>query len=140
MEIKLERFVEAQASDYAHALNEISNGKKIRCWMWYVFPQIAGLGHSEMSKKYAIQNLPEAELYLSHEILGKRLIEISQALLKIEKKTAREIFGSPDDVKLKSCMTLFSLSKGAHPIFGQVLVKYFDGKRCSKTLKILQAV
>ncbi|OWY23011.1 DUF1810 domain-containing protein [Sphingobacteriales bacterium UPWRP_1] len=138
--MKLERFVDAQAYKYADALNEISNGKKTSHWMWFVFPQIAGLGHSEISKQYAIQNLAEAELYLSHEILGKRLIEISEVLLKIQKKTAHEIFGTPDDVKLKSCMTLFSLLKDAHPIFGQVLDKYFDGKRCSRTLKILQVV
>lgn len=134
----LERFVEAQAYNYADAFNEISRGRKTSHWMWYIFPQIMGLGFSEMSKKYAIQNLQEAELYLSHEILGKRLVAISEALLKVEGKTAYEIFGSPDDVKLKSCMTLFSFAKNNNSVFENILDKYFDGKRCSKTLKMLQ--
>lgn len=133
----LERFVEAQADNYTHAFNEISKGRKTNHWMWYIFPQIIGLGFSETSKKYAIQNLEEAELYLSHEVLGKRLIEISEVLLKIEGKTAYEIFGNPDDMKLKSCMTLFSLTNNAKPIFKEVLEKYFRGERCPKTIKIL---
>jgi O-acetyl-ADP-ribose deacetylase len=133
----LERFVEAQAYNYTDALNEISKGRKTSHWMWYIFPQIMGLGFSEMSKKYAIQNLQEAEIYLSHEILGKRLIAISEALLKVDGKTAYGIFGSPDDIKLKSCMTLFSFASNATPIFNEVLEKYFQGERCSKTIEIL---
>jgi O-acetyl-ADP-ribose deacetylase (regulator of RNase III)/uncharacterized protein (DUF1810 family) len=133
----LERFVEAQTYNYAYALNEISKGRKTSHWMWYIFPQIIGLGFSEMSKKYAIQDLQEAEFYISHEVLGNRLIKISEVLLKIEGKTAYEIFGSPDDMKLKYCMTLFSLTSNAKPIFKEVLEKYFQGEKCSKTIKIL---
>jgi O-acetyl-ADP-ribose deacetylase len=133
----LERFVEAQAYNYVDAFNEISKGRKTSHWMWYIFPQIMSLGFSEMSKKYAIQNLQEAEIYLSHEILGTRLVAICEALLKVEGKTAYEIFGNPDTIKLKSCMTLFSLASNATPIFKEVLERYFQGERCSKTLKIL---
>jgi len=133
----LERFVEAQDYKYAEAFNEIGEGRKRGHWMWYIFPQIIGLGFSETSKKYAIQNLQEAELYLSHEILGKRLVAISEILLKIEDKTAYDIFGNPDDSKLKSCMTLFSLVSNTKPIFMEVLEKYFQGEKCSKTTKIL---
>lgn len=133
----LERFVEAQAYNYADAFNEISKGRKTSHWMWYIFPQIIGLGFREMSKKYAIQDLQEAEFYLTHEVLGKRLIEISEVLLKIEGKTAYEIFGSPDDMKLKSCMTLFSFTSNAKPIFKEVLEKYFQGESCSKTIQML---
>jgi uncharacterized protein (DUF1810 family) len=137
---KLERFVEAQAYNYTDAFNEINKGRKTSHWMWYIFPQIVGLGFSETSKKYAIQNLQEAEFYLSHEILGKRLVAISEALLKVEGKTAYEIFGSPDDIKLKSCMTLFSLASNTKPIFKEVLEKYFQEERCSKTIKILGTI
>lgn len=134
----IERFVEAQAYSYSNALNEIRNGKKTSHWMWYIFPQIAGLGFSEISKKYAIRDLFEAELYLSHEVLGKRLVEICEALLEIEGRTAHQIFGSPDDMKLKSCMTLFSLLKNTNPIFKKVLSKYFEAKKDYETLKRLQ--
>jgi len=133
----LERFVEAQTYNYADAFNEISKGKKTSHWMWYIFPQIRGLGFSEISKKYAIQDLQEAEFYISHEVLGSRLIKISEVLLKIEGKTVYEIFGSPDDMKLKSCMTLFSLTSNAKPIFKEVLEKYFRVEKCSKTIKTL---
>ena len=132
------RFVEAQAYNYANAFQEISRGRKTSHWMWYIFPQITGLGFSEMSKKYEIQDLQEAELYLSHEVLGKRLVEICEVLLEIEGLSASQIFGSPDDMKLKSCMTLFSLLKNTNSIFEKVLNKYFEGKKDSKTLKMLQ--
>ena len=134
----LGRFVEAQAYNYANAFQEISRGRKTSHWMWYIFPQITGLGFSEMSKKYEIQDLQEAELYLSHEVLGKRLVEICEVLLEIEGLSASQIFGSPDDMKLKSCMTLFSLLKNTNSIFEKVLNKYFEGKKDSKTLKMLQ--
>src|SRR6476661_4838529 len=102
----LKRFTEAQERDYATALAEIKRGRKRSHWMWYIFPQIAGLGFSQTSKFYAIKDIGEAESYLAHAILGARLIEISNALLEIEGKTANQIFGSPDDAKLKSSMTL----------------------------------
>ena len=133
----LERFLKAQESDYAIALSEIRNGRKQSHWMWYIFPQIAGLGLSVTSKFYAIEGLPEAGEYLEHSILGKRLIEISKVLTQIEGKTANQIFGSPDDLKLKSCMTLFCAVKNTHPVFQEVLDKYFNGKQDLKTLALI---
>ena len=133
----LERFLEEQKIDYAIALSEIRDGRKRSHWMWYVFPQIAGLGLSETSKFYAIENRAEAENYLRHPVLGARLIEISNALLEIDGKTANQIFGSPDDVKLKSSMTLFGSLEETNPVFQKVLDKYFDGAKDQKTLKLI---
>ena len=133
----LERFIIAQENSYANAFQEIRNGKKMSHWMWYIFPQLAGLGFSSTSQFYAIKNLHEADEYLNHPILGKRLIEITTELLKHENLTAYEIFGSPDDKKLKSCMTLFSMVRNAPDVFNQVLLKYFGGKPDSRTLKLL---
>ena len=104
--------------------------------MWYIFPQIAGLGFSQTSKFYAIKDRAEAESYLAHSILGKRLIEISNALLEVEGKTVNQIFGSPDDVKLKSSMTLFGALENTSPVFGKVLDKYFDGEKDRRTLEM----
>ncbi|SDX86820.1 DUF1810 domain-containing protein [Flavobacterium degerlachei] len=133
----LNRFLDAQENNFNEALSEIKNGKKQSHWMWFIFPQIAGLGFSHYSVHYGIQNTEEAALYLQHPILGKRLIEISMEILKINDKTAEEIFGKPDDLKLKSCMTLFSLLDETNPVFHQVLVKYFDGVQDAKTIKLL---
>ncbi len=133
----LEKFMEVQSYHFNNAFNEISKGRKTSHWMWFIFPQIIGLGLSAMSMKYAIQHLQEAQQYLAHEILGNRLVAISASLLKIEGKTANEIFSSPDDAKLQSCMTLFSLVTNTNPVFNEVLEKYFQGERCSKTLEIL---
>lgn len=133
----LQRFLAAQTDTYDTALREIKNGRKQSHWMWFIFPQIRGLGFSETSIFYAIQSREEAEAYLNHPILGQRLIEISEALLRIEDKSAYQIFGSPDDVKLKSCMTLFAALEKANPVFGQVLERYFGGERDEKTLRIL---
>ena len=105
--------------------------------MWYIFPQIAGLGFSSTSKFYAIANRAEAESYLAHPTLGKHLIEISNALLEIEGKTANQIFGSPDDVKLKSSMTLFGALDKTNPVFQKVLDKYFDGAKDQRTLELI---
>ena len=105
--------------------------------MWYIFPQIAGLGFSSTSKFYAIANRAEAENYLAHPVLGKRLIEISNALLETEGKTANQIFGSPDDIKLKSSMTLFGALEKTNPIFQKVLDKYFDGAKDRRTLELI---
>ena len=132
----LERFVVAQENAYEQAYQEISLGRKSSHWMWYVFPQIAGLGHSEMSKKYSIQDIAEAGRFLDHPILGDRLIRISERLLTLEHKSAHAIFGTPDDMKLRSSMTLFSLVKNAPPVFQQVIDKYFDGRMDAETLKI----
>ncbi len=125
--IDLSRFIEAQESHYERALAEIKSGKKISHWMWYIFPQLSGLGHSKTSQLYAIGNLEEAREYLGHEILGKRLVEISDELLKLEENNASNILGSPDDLKLKSSMTLFCQVDKATSVFQKVLDKFFDG-------------
>lgn len=122
---------------YARALEEIQQGRKQSHWMWFIFPQIAGLGYSETSKIYAIRNLAEAKAYLHHEILGKRLIEISEALLSLQNLSAQSIFGSPDDMKLKSSMTLFSLLEGSNPVFKLVLDKYYGGRLDNKTVQLV---
>lgn len=133
----LQRFLEAQEDDFAIALSEIQNGRKESHWMWYIFPQIAGLGFSSTSRFYAIKDLTEAEEYLQHPILGERLIKISAALLEIAGKTANQIFGSPDDMKLKSSMTLFAALDETNPVFQKVLDKYFDGEKDVQTLQII---
>lgn len=138
MNYNLDRFLTAQEQDYHTALAEIKRGRKTSHWIWYIFPQIAGLGFSATSKFYAIQNGDEAKAYLEHSVLGKRLIEISKVLLELEGKTAHQIFGSPDDMKLKSCMTLFGALSEPPPVFHQVLDKYFDGKEDERTLELLK--
>ena len=134
----LKRFLEAQENDFATALAEVKNGKKQSHWMWYIFPQIAGLGFSSMANFYAIKTKAEAENYLAHPILGKRLIEISNALLEVEGKTANQIFGSPDDTKLKSSMTLCGALENTNPVFQKVLDKYFDGAKDQRTLELIE--
>ena len=133
----LDRFIQAQQTKYDDAFSEIKRGKKISHWMWFIFPQIRGLGNSEMSEKYAIKDLEEAELFLKHPILGERLINISTLLSQLTDKTAYDIFGTPDDLKLKSCMTLFSAVKKSPPIFQQIIDQYFDGAKDEKTLKMI---
>ena len=133
----MNRFIEAQENNYATALAEIRNGRKQSHWIWYVFPQIRGLGQSETSKYYAIRDLQEATEYLQHPVLGKRLIEISRALLELKEDNAHKIFGSPDDLKLRSSMTLFALVKDADPVFQQVLDKFFRGERDKNTLALV---
>lgn len=134
----LKRFLDTQENDFESALAEIKRGRKQSHWMWYIFPQIAGLGFSSTSKFYAIKDRAEAESYLAHPVLGERLVEISEALLEIEGKTANQIFGSPDDVKLKSSMTLFGSLENAHPVFQKVLDKYFDGTKDMRTLDLIE--
>jgi uncharacterized protein (DUF1810 family) len=133
----LKRFLEAQEEDFAIALAEIKNGRKQSHWMWYIFPQIAGLGFSTTSRFYAIKDLAEAASYLAHPILGKRLVEISNALLAVEGKTAHQIFGSPDNMKLRSSMTLFGALEQTDPVFQSVLDKYFDGAKDERTLELI---
>jgi uncharacterized protein (DUF1810 family) len=133
----LNRFLTAQERDYERALTEIKNGLKRSHWMWYIFPQIAGLGLSETSRLYAIKDKAEAEAYLLHPILGSRLIEISKALVDLEDNHATRIFGSPDDLKLKSSMTLFAALPGTDPVFTQVLIKYFNGIKDWETLRLI---
>src|SRR5690606_6493004 len=137
MENFLQRFLDAQEKDYAVALPEIKNGRKKSHWIWYIFPQIKGLGFSETSRFYAIKDLQEAEAYLQHPVLGERLIQISNALLELPENDANKIFGSPDDLKLKSSMTLFASIDNKNQVFSKVLDKFFNGERDIKTLQIL---
>jgi uncharacterized protein (DUF1810 family) len=136
-ENSLNRFVDAQKTDYQQALSEIKNGRKRSHWMWYIFPQIQGLGFSETSRYYGIKDAAEAAAYLAHPVLGSRLVDICEELLKLSSSNATSIFGSPDDVKLKSSMTLFAALPGANPVFQQVLDKFFNGTKDAKTLQII---
>ncbi len=137
-EKSLARFTRAQEGSYQTALSEIMSGRKRSHWMWFIFPQIQGLGYSETAKYYAIKDKEEAEAYLKHPVLGSRLVRISSELLKLDSHDANKIFGSPDDLKLKSSMTLFSSLSNTEPVFGLVLEKFFDGAKDAKTLQIIQ--
>ena len=132
----LQRFLDAQENTYSRAYSELDQGRKQSHWMWFIFPQILGLGQSETSKFYGIKSLEEATLFLSHPILGSRLISISNLLLKLETNDPQSVFGSPDDLKLFSSMTLFNHIPNADPVFQKVLNKYFCGKEDIKTLNI----
>ena len=129
----LDRFLEAQKLDYMSALNEIKDGEKRSHWIWYIFPQIKGLGHSYNSEFYGISSKEEAKAYLEHPVLGVRLREITQVLLDCGNPSADDIFGFPDVLKVRSCMTLFDLVS-PNDIFHDVLYKYYEGQRCDKTL------
>ena len=137
IENNLKRFIDAQNSSYDRALNEIRNGRKLSHWMWYIFPQYEGLGRSEISKEYSIKSKEEAIEYFNHDILGKRLIEITQQFVLLENKTANAILGRPDDFKMNSCMTLFHLIQDETEIFMKVLEKYYNGKMCRKTSNLI---
>lgn len=130
----LERFVRAQEPDYTRALEEIAGGRKRSHWMWYIFPQFTGLGSSATSQHYAIGSLDEARAYLAHPILGRRLIESAEATLKVTGRSAHDIFGSPDDMKLRSSATLFALVSPDDSVFHRVLEKYFGGVRDQRTV------
>ena len=133
----MDRYIKAQAPVYARALAELKAGHKQSHWMWYVFPQIAGLGRSGMSQTYAIQSLDEARDYLAHPVLGARMRECCRVLLALEGKTAHEIFRSPDDLKFRSCLTLFAQAAPDESLFDELLVKYFGGKEDPATLELL---
>ena len=133
----LQRFISAQEGDYETALQEIRSGRKRSHWMWYIFPQIDGLGFSDMARRYGIKDLTEAAQYLEHPVLGSRLIEISQALLELPGNNATEIMGSPDNLKLHSSMTLFSLIPDTNPVFDAVLKKFFKGQQDNGTLRLI---
>lgn len=137
-DINLTRFVEAQANDYDRALAEIKRGRKQSHWMWYIFPQLKGLGHSSTAIFYGLDGLREAIALVDHPVLGPRLIDIATALLQLEGKTATQIMGTPDDMKLRSSMTLFSLTPNANPVFQAVLNKYFDGLPDPRTQAIVE--
>ena len=134
---RLERFVEAQDGVHARALNELRAGRKASHWMWFVFPQVAGLGSSPTSQRYAIRSREEACAYLDHPVLGPRLLECARAVLSHPDRTAREIMGSPDDAKLRSSMTLFALAADSEPVFQQVLDTFFGGERDQRTVAFL---
>ena len=135
--LHLTRFIEAQTSTYRRALAEIRNGRKESHWMWYIFPQLKGLGSSPTAQCYAIENLAEAKAYLSDITLGPRLVEISEAVLSVHGKTAEQIFGWPDVLKLKSCATLFAQVSEAGSVFHRILDKYYDGELDDGTLALL---
>ena len=133
----LERFVKAQAYDYDTALREIRNGRKRSHWMWYIFPQLQGLGFSSTAQYYGLRDLEEAKDYYEHPVLGPRLVEISEALLTLDTGDASRVMGYPDDLKLRSCMTLFELAAPEQPVFGRVLEKFYAGRRDDLTLRLL---
>ena len=132
----LERFVQAQAPDYDRALAELRDGKKCSHWMWYIFPQLEGLGHSSMARLYSIKNIAEARAYLDHPILGPRLLACARVVQNTVGRSAHEIFGSPDDLKLRSCATLFA-QVSPDPVFHQLLENYFDGEPDQETVRLL---
>lgn len=133
----LSRFVQAQEGVYAQALNELKRGRKTTHWMWFIFPQINGLGHSSMAQSYAIRSEAEAQAYLHHSLLGPRLIECCEAILQHQDFTASQIFGYPDDMKLRSSVTLFSLVAGDDSVFQRVLDQFFDGEPDQNTLDLV---
>ncbi|MDO9478488.1 MAG: DUF1810 domain-containing protein [Pseudohongiella sp.] len=136
---ELTRFVAAQELHYSVALQELRQGKKESHWMWFIFPQIAGIGYSQIARHFAISSTSEASAYLMHPLLGQRLLECCEAVLAIDSKTAHEIFGSPDDLKLHACVTLFSSVSPTGSVFHQIIDKYFAGKKHMKTVSCLEA-
>jgi uncharacterized protein (DUF1810 family) len=133
----LDRFVQAQAGHYTDALAEVRAGRKRSHWMWFVFPQLEGLGSSYMARRYAITGAAEARAYLAHPVLGPRLRECCDAVLGLEGRTAREIFGGIDEMKLRSCVTLFADVSPPGSVFERVLRRYFDGLQDEETLRLL---
>ena len=138
MEKSLDRFLKAQKRDYETALAEIRSGHKRSHWIWYIFPQLKGLGRSEMAEYFGIRDMAEAVAYWKHPMLGQRLIEIAEALLELESSDPAEVMGWPDDMKLKSSMTLFLLAAPEEPVFGKVLDKFFGGERDMNTVRMLE--
>ena len=135
----LDRFVRAQAQTYTRALSELERGRKESHWMWWIFPQIDGLGSSPTSRTYSIKSEDEARAYLGHPVLGPRLIECSEAVLAVDEKSATEILGSPDDLKLKSSATLFGYISAPGSVFERILDKFYGGERDAATLRLLRA-
>jgi uncharacterized protein (DUF1810 family) len=133
----LDRFIRAQEDEYDQALAEISAGRKRSHWMWYIFPQLDGLAFSSTSKYYAIKGLEEARAYLAHPVLGPRLVACAEAALAVEGRSATAIFGSPDDLKLRSSATLFSRVSKPGSVFHRLLDKYYRGQPDERTLRLL---
>jgi uncharacterized protein (DUF1810 family) len=136
----INRFIMAQENVYLRVINELQHDKKTSHWMWFIFPQIEGLGFSSTSKYYSIKTFEEAKEYLIHPVLGKRLVECSNILLNIQGKSAERIFGYPDNLKLQSSMTLFSFISPEATVFLNVLDKYFNSEKDQKTLDILKSM
>lgn len=134
---ELDKFVRAQQRDYTSALSEIRSGRKRSHWMWYIFPQIQGLGMSSTAQFYGIKDLEQAKDFLAHPYLGRNLIEISSALLALDGNDPTAVMGYPDDLKLRSCMTLFELADPSAEVFAAVLDKFYGGRRDEMTLRIL---
>jgi uncharacterized protein (DUF1810 family) len=130
----LGRFLSAQQDSYADALRELRGGYKRGHWMWFIFPQIEGLGHSDIARWFAIQSLEEAAAYLAHPVLGARLIECCEALLRHPDRSARAMLGTPDDLKLRSCVTLFDQVLPRQPVFQQIVETFFLGRPDPRTL------
>ena len=135
--VDLSRFLNAQEPVYATVLAELRSGRKRTHWMWFIFPQITGLGHSAMSRRFAIRDFSEAKAYLTHPILGARLRECVAAVLEHREKTAPQIFGTPDDFKFCSCLTLFQAIAPEEPLFRQALDSFYDGRSDPETIRIL---
>ena len=133
----IQRFLKAQEYDYETALAEIRSGHKRSHWIWYIFPQISGLGHSGMAQYYEIKDLAETEEYMADPVLSARLIEISEALLGLESNDPEDIMGYPDNLKLKSSMTLFSMVSD-NPVFQKVMDKFYGGEKCQFTVNALK--
>jgi uncharacterized protein (DUF1810 family) len=133
----LQRFVDAQEPRIADALAELRAGRKRTHWMWFVFPQLRGLGHSQMAWHFGLQSRAEAAAYLAHPVLGPRLRECVELVLAVRGRTAHEIFGSPDDLKLRSCLTLFAETEAGSSVFDRALRQYFDGQPDHATLELL---
>jgi uncharacterized protein (DUF1810 family) len=134
----LQRFVDAQKTVYDRACSELRQGRKTSHWMWFIFPQLKGLGFSETAQRFAISSIEEAEAFLAHPTLGPRLNECAELVVLVEGQTASEIFGYPDDLKFRSCMTLFAHATSENAVFRQALNKYFSGEFDPATLKLLQ--
>lgn len=133
----LDKYVSAQARDYDDALREIRSGRKRSHWIWYIFPQLDGLGYSPTAQYYGIRDLEQAKDYMAHPVLGPRLVEISEALLALPTSDPGAVMGYPDDLKLCSSMTLFELAAPEQPVFGKVLDKFYGGRRDPLTLRLL---
>jgi len=134
----LNRFIEAQVDSYESAMGELSRGRKSGHWIWYIFPQIDGLGSSDITKLYAIKSIEEAQAYLEHPVLGERLIESCEILLRLEDLSISDIMGFPDDLKLKSSMTLFAQVSPQSSIFSEVLSKYYEDDLDQTSLEIIK--
>lgn len=133
----LQRFLDAQGHVYDTVLDELRAGRKSSHWIWFIFPQITGLGHSRMAQKFAIASLDQAKAYLQHPVLGPRLRECTQLVLNVDGRSAEQIFSSPDNLKFRSCMTLFMTATTDNQIFKDALLKYFEGKPDQLTLDLL---